>query len=62
MTKTMPMTIMRMYRCQTNEAKRKILHRDTSMMVQTGETPDYLEDDEQDGLEADREEESNEPR
>lgn len=45
-----------------NEAKRKILHMDTSMMVQTGETPDYLEDDEQDGLEADREEESNEPR
>jgi len=45
-----------------NESKRKIFHRDTSMMVQTGETPDYLEDDEQDGLEADREEESNKPR
>jgi len=35
--------------------KREMLHRDTSMAVVTGNEPDYLEADEQDGLEADLE-------
>ena len=38
-----------------NEGKREMLHRDTSMAVVTGSEPDYLEADEQDGLEADLE-------
>ena len=37
------------------EKKREMLHRDTSMVVVTGNEPDYLEADEQDGLEADLE-------
>ncbi len=36
-----------------NDGKRKLLHRDTSLMVVGGSDMDFLEEDEQDGLEAD---------
>ena len=45
-----------------NEGKRKLLHRDTSLMVVGGSDMDFLEDDEQDGLEADLANVTDEPR
>jgi len=45
-----------------NEGKRHLLHRDTSMMVVGGSDMDFLEDDEQDGLEADLANVRDEPR
>ncbi|KAL7438837.1 hypothetical protein ACHAXH_009186 [Discostella pseudostelligera] len=45
-----------------NEVKRQLLHRDTSMMVVGGSDMDFLEDDEQDGLEADLANVRDEPR
>ena len=44
-----------------NEGRRKLLHSDTSMAVVTGTEPDYLEADEQDGLEADQASDEEEP-
>ena len=44
-----------------NEGRRKLVHSDTSMAVVTGKEPDYLEADEQGGLEADRASDEEEP-